>query len=150
MIVVSQSMLSSLMTIVAQAASGVAGPLNSCKIYLFNTSLTILPTTPLSAFSQCTYTGYLPISITWGSPYIQPDGSLAINSQMAVFQPTADAQNDQAYGYYVALGTSPTVWAFAEVFSQPFQFTQILDALNLSVQWAAASPNMNAAATVIG
>jgi hypothetical protein len=71
--------------------------------HLYQNVIAPTPTTPLASYTEATFDGYAPISITaWGTPHVIANGQYAVApTTPLVWTPTGSTTSNTVYGYYI-------------------------------------------------
>jgi len=88
--------------------------LDGAKCHLFSNNYTVIPTSSVGDFTECTFTGYAASDFTtWSTPTIDGDGAAASTPADATFTPTSGGGSGTIYGGYVTdSGGSELLWAW--------------------------------------
>ena len=122
-----------------QAGAGVAGILNAAKVILFTNSVSITKTTPLSALTQPTYTGYAPVAVTWGAAARDQFGDIVTLSQLVLIQMANALTPTTIIGYGLTDSAGANL-LLAEVLATPLPLVDALTFFNLQVPFAPGNP----------
>lgn len=84
-------------------AAFISSVLNSCRIHLYGTNLTLGPSTTLADLlaAEVTFTGYLPFAPTvWSTPAIDGTGRASTTCVQPTYTGTAIGGTGSLYGYF--------------------------------------------------
>jgi hypothetical protein len=123
-----------------QAGAGVAGILNAAKIVLFVNSITLTKNTPLSALTQPTYTGYAPVSITWGSAVRDSAGDIVTLSQAVPVQMGSSSDPETKIKGYGLSDSAGANLLFAEVLPSELDLVDQLTYYELVIPFSPPKP----------
>jgi hypothetical protein len=71
-------------------------------MHLFQNDVDPGPLTAIGDLDEADYTGYAAVNIvTWGAPFLDAEGLLAILSTVCIFRPTGTAITNVIYGWYL-------------------------------------------------
>ena len=114
---------------------GAGGLLHSVSMGLFTNNVSLTPLTTLADLGECVAPGIGTQVITWLTPYLQPDGSWAVNSQILEFAMSDNTDPQSAiYGYFVSTTTSIPQLLYSELFPVPEALATDQEALQISTQ----------------
>lgn len=90
----------------AYLARVIAGldPGDDFQVHLFQNDVELTPVMELADFTECDFTGYVPVTVTpagSGVPFDNPDGDALLSFGSAHFQPTATTVTNTAFGWYL-------------------------------------------------
>jgi len=133
-----------------QAGGGgaVAGILNGSKLILFTNSITLTKTTPLSALTQPTYTGYAAVVLTWGAAVRDSVGDIVTLSQEVPVQMGAPADPPTTITGYGIEDAAAVNLLFAEVLASPLPLVDNLTFFALVVPFSPPKPEGKTAIVV--
>src|SRR5215472_16178164 len=118
----------------ATAAVGAAGVLHSATVRLYTAGPTPNKTTPFSAYTEPTFTGYAPVTVTWTTPTRDSGARINIESQLLTFQETTTPVTVSVLGWFMAdLAAANSL--MAEQFDTPFQFQDLLSILKFVIEF---------------
>lgn len=106
-----------LATLAALIAAG--GPLETVKVHI----ATVAPSPmnkeiAVADFTEATFTGATAKAVTWGAPYLGPDGIPQVDTQLLVFTVTATSPGENVVGWYMT-DAAGTVLIAADLFDSP-------------------------------
>lgn len=113
--------------------TAVAGKLNGVKIGLYTNNVTWNKNTVLTDVTECTFTGYAKVAVTWTTPFRATDGTYRVSSGLNVFQPTA-ASTETAVGYFIT-DTAGTVLLGGDAFPAPVPLPDALTRCAFTFDW---------------
>jgi hypothetical protein len=102
--VINYSQITLLQLLTGYLASSFAVP---GKIGLFTNTPVITPASVIGDFTEATFPGYARQDLTWGTPYLQPDGRVAsVNSAVANFTGGAIVDPEVITGFFLTDGAT--------------------------------------------
>lgn len=124
----------------AGGGSAVAGILNGAKVVLFTNTLTPTKTTPLSALTQPTYTGYAPVAITWGSAVRDSAGDIVTLSQGIPIQMGSSSDPQTTIRGYGIEDSGGVNLLLMEVLASPLALVDNLTFFEVVIPFAPGKP----------
>lgn len=120
----------------ALTAAPLGAFLTTPTIRLFVNNIVVGPQTPLTAFTEATFTGYAAVTMgTLFGPVTLPDGNEAKYADADYLCSAAPSPSVLVYGYYVTNAGS-TVYYGGETFPTPVPIAAPGDFVSLELIWA--------------
>lgn len=143
MIVTSEHMELGLITNATQAggSGAVAGILNGAKLVLYTNNLSPTKTTPVSALTQPTYTGYAPAATTWGAGARDAQGNIVTLSNAFTIQMGASADPSTTIMGWALTDTAGLNILMIETLANPLLLVDNLTVYNLVVPFVPGQPD---------
>lgn len=116
------------------------GPLRGAQMALYTNTPTIEKTTPLASFDQPTFAGYALAALTWGAPFRDPAGKIALLSNMVIWQ-MSDALIPTTITGVLVLNSGGTAWLLAEQLAAPYPLVDETSLLALVAKWFGTNDN---------
>lgn len=136
-----------LVTDATQAGAGVAGILNGAKLILGTNTITPTKTTAVGDITQPTYTGYAPLTITWGSAVRDSSGDIVTLSQECPIQ-MGDSVLPTTIKCWGLTDSGGTNLLMSEELASPLPLVDALTYFGLIVPFAPGNPQGKAAIIV--
>jgi hypothetical protein len=127
-----------------QAGAGVAGILNGAKLILATNAFSPGKQLPVAGLTQPTYTGYVPVVLTWAAAVRDALGDIVTLSQLVAIQMGDSLTPTTITGYGVTDGGG-THLLLSELFATPLPLVDVLTYFGLQIPFAPGNPGAKSA-----
>ena len=117
--------------------------LAAAYVRLYKAGPTPSPTSLLSDYTECDYTGYVKQIINWGPVVNETDGSITAVGATAGFLGSGTTTTNSVLGSLIVFGNDTTQLAMAEQFTNPIPIVRSGDGFGytVTVNFGSQSPN---------
>lgn len=105
------------------------------KLHLASNAIAPDQNTPLSAFTECVFTGYSASVLTYGAPFIDTDGNAYAICSNAVFLQTGTGALDNAQSWFLTDSGGTVLLASGAIDGGNIPFQQTGDGATLSLKF---------------
>lgn len=128
-------------SLLARALADTTGYLVGMKVDLFQTPISITPTTPLATFTAAvaTYTGYAQHVMVWDLPSLDINGQVQVVGTAVVYRPTGTAIGNSIYGCYCTDAVSGDLLFAGAIDGAPAPMNSAVNQIQLQVIYRPAS-----------
>lgn len=104
------------------------------KLHLYSNDLTPDQNTVLGDFTECVYTGYAALTVTWSAPFIDENNIPASSGGEKLFPQTGVVAVDTCYGAFLTDTAGTQLLGSFRLDDPPFAFDALGKALTLTIK----------------